>query len=57
MNPTTPKSRIETEIERERNERLHNDEVRTGESLGDDLRTKDARENDSSGTLQRSRGR
>lgn len=57
MNPTTPKSRIEAEIQRERNERLHNDEVKTGESRGDDSRIKDARENDSSGTLQRSRGR
>ena len=57
MNTTTPNSRIELELQRERNERLHNDEVKTGESLGDDFRIKDARENDSSGNLQRSRGR
>lgn len=57
MNTTTPNSRIEAELKRERNERLHNDEVKIGESLGDDFRTKDARENDSSGTLHRARGR
>lgn len=57
MNPTTPNSRIEAEIQRERNERLHNDEVKTGESRGDDFRIKDARENDSSGNLHRSRNR
>jgi hypothetical protein len=59
MNKNTPRptSRIEAEIQRERNERLHNDDVRTGASAGDDLRIKEARENDSSTTLHRSRER
>ncbi|MBZ2208749.1 hypothetical protein [Massilia soli] len=57
MTITSQQSRIEAEIERERNERQHNDEVKTGESLGDDFRIKDARENDSSGNLHRARGR
>jgi hypothetical protein len=61
MNKTTadvrPNSRIEAEIQRERNERLHNDDVKTGANLGDDFRIKDARENDSSTNLHRSRGR
>ena len=61
MNKTTadvlPNSRIEAEIERERNERLHNDDVKTGASLGDDFRIKDARENDSSTSVHRSRTR
>ncbi|MCC6069802.1 hypothetical protein ACFSQU_02580 [Massilia sp. GCM10020059] len=57
MNPNTPNSRIEAEIQRERNERLHNDEAKTGESRGDDFRIKDARENESSGNLHRSRNR
>ena len=57
MNTTTPNARIEVELKRERNERLHNDEAKIGENLGDDFRTKDARENDSSGNLHRARGR
>jgi hypothetical protein len=57
MNTTTQNSRIEVELKRERDERLHNDEVKTGESFGDDFRSKDARENDSSGNLHRPRGR
>ena len=57
MNSPNQQSRIEAEIQRERNERQHNDEVKTGESFGDDFRIKDARENDSSGNLHRSRGR
>ena len=57
MNTNTPNARIEAELKRERNERQHNDEAKTGESLGDDFRTKDARENESSGNLRRSRGR
>lgn len=50
-------SRIESEIQRERNERLHNDDMKTGALLGDDLRMKDARENDSTANLHRSRNR
>jgi len=57
MNTTSQKSRIEAEIERERAERQHNDEAKTGERVGDDFRIKDARENDSSGNLHRSRAR
>lgn len=52
-----PGSRIEAEIQRERNERLHNDDVKTGALLGDDFRMKDARENDSTANLHRSRSR
>lgn len=52
-----PDSRVAAEIARERNERLHNDDVKTGASFGDDFRIKDARENDSSTKLHRSRGR
>lgn len=54
---TRPNSRIEAELQRERNERLHNDDVKTGANLGDDFRTKDARENDSATSLHRPRGR
>ena len=54
---TRPNSRIEAEIQRERKERLHNDDVKTGAILGDDFRIKDARENDSSTNLHRSRAR
>ncbi|NML62648.1 hypothetical protein HHL21_16505 [Massilia sp. RP-1-19] len=61
MNKTTaglqPNSRIEAEIQRERNERLHNDDVKTGANAGDDVRIKDARENDSSTKLHRPQGR
>lgn len=61
MNKTTPDfrsdSRIESEIQRERNERLHNDDMKTGALLGDDLRMKDARENDCAANLHRSRSR
>ena len=61
MNKTTagvrPASRIEAEIQRERKERLHNDDVKTGAILGDDFRIKDARENDTSTNLHRSRAR
>lgn len=57
MTMTTPNARIEAELQRERDERLRNDDVKIGESLADDFRTKDARENDSSGSLHRSRAR
>lgn len=53
-NDTTPRSRIDRELERERIERLRNDEARTGELTDDDLRLKDARESNSSGHLHRS---
>lgn len=51
---TGPHSQLEREIERERIERLKNDEAKAG-SGGDDLRTKDARDSADSGLLQRAR--
>lgn len=53
----TPNARIDRELEREREERHRNDEARAGIVTDDDLRQKDPRERDDSGTLQRSRGR
>lgn len=50
---TTPRSRIDRELERERTERHRNGETRTGELTDDDLRLKDARESNSSGHLHR----
>ncbi|MGZ8289762.1 MAG: hypothetical protein ACXW2U_14750 [Telluria sp.] len=52
-----PDSRIEAEVQRERNERLHNDDLKTGGNLGDDYRIKDARGNDSAANLHRPRDR
>lgn len=54
---TGPHSRLEREIERERNQRLKNDDEKSGIRSDDDLRAKDARDNASSGLLQRSRPR
>ncbi|WP_147373963.1 hypothetical protein [Massilia cavernae] len=55
--PRNPDSRVELEVERERNERQHNDDVKTGGNLGDDYRVKDARGNDSAANLHRQRDR
>lgn len=52
----SPSSRLDREVEREREQRHKNDETRTGMSSEDDLRVKDARDNSSSGNLHRSRG-
>ena len=52
-----PNARIEAELERERNERLHNDDLKTGGNMDDDFRIKDARGNDSASNLHRSRDR
>jgi hypothetical protein len=49
--------RVQREVERERQERLLQDEVRTGNAAVDDLRTKDARESMNSTNLKRSLGR
>ena len=49
-------SRLDREVEREREQRHKNDETRTGGSSDDDCRVKDARDNSSSGNLHRSRG-
>lgn len=55
--PTSPdqggRNRLEREVERERDERCKNDQARSGLLTDDDLRTKDARDNNSSGQLQR----
>lgn len=57
----TPKqsspARLDREVEREREERHKNDEARSGMSGDDDLRAKDARDNASSGHLNRQRQR
>ena len=54
---TGPHSRLEREIERERNQRMKNDDEKSGIGNDDDLRAKDARDNASSGVLHRSRPR
>ena len=54
---TGPYSRLEREIERERMQRLKNDEEKSGYGADDELRIKDARDNPASGLLQRSRAR
>lgn len=55
---TTPNTRLERELAREREERHKNDEARAGILGGDDLRTKDAREsNHSFGQMHRKRER
>lgn len=50
-------TRLERELEREREQRHKNDDERSGIHSDDDLRSKDARDNTSSGTLQRHRPR
>lgn len=55
--PITPNARLDRELERERDERHKNDAERAGIASDDDLRLKDARESNSSGRLNRSRGR
>ncbi|NHZ95974.1 hypothetical protein [Massilia sp. CCM 8734] len=52
-----PASRIEREIERERDQRHKNDDERSGVSPASDFRIKDARESSDSGILHRSRSR
>jgi hypothetical protein len=57
-NPTkVPDGRIEREVERERHERMLNDEARAGLASPDDWRTKDARENAAAANLRRPTGR
>jgi hypothetical protein len=48
--------RVEREVERERHERVLQDEVRTGVAVADEFRTKDARESMNSTNLKRSLG-
>lgn len=50
-------ARIAREVEREREQRLKNDDLRAGIGSDEDLRAKDARENSSSSDLQRSPAR
>jgi hypothetical protein len=54
---TGPHSRLERELERERNQRLKNDDEKSGIGTEDEFRTKDARDNLSSGLLHRPRSR
>jgi hypothetical protein len=50
-------TRVEREIERERNERARNDEQRAGLAVDEDFRIKDARENMGQVNLKRTPGR
>jgi hypothetical protein len=53
INPDSPGGRVEREVEREMSERARNDETRTGLSVMDELRVKDARENAGAANLRR----
>jgi hypothetical protein len=56
--PTPSQSeRVTREVERERHERVRNDEARTGLGASEEFRVKDARESSNSGNLKRSSGR
>jgi hypothetical protein len=54
---STSTSRIDREVEREREERHRHDDAKTYVSTDEEFRTKDARENTSSGQLNRQRSR
>jgi hypothetical protein len=56
INPDSPGGRVEREVEREMHERVRNDEARTGLSVMDELRVKDARENAGAANLRRPSG-
>lgn len=49
----SPSGRVDREVERERHEKTMIDETRAGLAPGDEFRSKDARENASSGNLNR----
>lgn len=55
--PKAPNSRIEREIQRERDQRQKNDDEKSGTSPAADFRIKDARDSSNSGYLHRSRTR
>lgn len=61
MKTTTPdvslNERVEREVERERRERLLHDEQRSGLTVDDEFRLKDARERTGSVNIRRSGGR
>jgi hypothetical protein len=61
MKTTTPdvslNERLEREVERERRERLLHDEQRSGLTVDDEFRLKDAREHMGSVNIRRSGGR
>jgi hypothetical protein len=56
MNPDSTGGRVEREVEREMHERVRNDEARTGLSVMEELRVKDARENAGAANLRRPGG-
>jgi hypothetical protein len=56
INPDSPGGRVEREVEREMNERVRNDEARTGLGVMDELRVKDARENAGAANVRRPTG-
>ena len=53
---STPDKRLDREVEREREQRHKNDDTRSGILDEDYFKLKDARDSNSSGDLQRSRG-
>ena len=59
MNSANPHatSRLDREVEREREERHKHDDAKSGGASEEEFRIKDARESTSSGNLNRSRGR
>ncbi len=57
MTSPYPDTRLTRELERERDQRVKHDDEKIGGGRGDDLRNKDARDNNSSGELHRSRPR
>ena len=56
MNQQTRPAQLDRELQRERQQRSLNDELKTGERQPAGGRLKDARETDDSSTLRRQRG-
>lgn len=54
---STSTSRLDREVQREREERHKNDDAKSGISAEQEFRSKDARDSNSSGNLNRSRSR
>ncbi|MES2900328.1 MAG: hypothetical protein V4723_11405 [Pseudomonadota bacterium] len=57
ISPTPGNSRLDREVERERDQRCKNDDAKTGMSADEEFRVKDARDNSDSGDLHRARSR
>ena len=52
---STPQAQLERELQREREQRIHNDDAKLGASEIDETRSKDARERGDSSTPRRPR--